>query len=61
VRLPDNIERELRSIEADYNARPGQRAGAARLRSLRWAVEDALRRLGYQEKDREVSNEHDAH
>ena len=39
MRLPDDIEREIRIIEAEYDVRPGQHAGSAKLLDLRWAIE----------------------
>jgi hypothetical protein len=45
MKLPDAIEAELRIIEADYDRRPGQHAGPARLRGLRSAIERDLAAL----------------
>lgn len=47
MRLPNRIEKEIRAIEAEYDARPGQHAGNARLRSLRHAIEDFLKEHGW--------------
>ena len=47
MRLPDAIEREIRTIEAEYAQILRQHAGTPRLRGLRWAIEDELKRLGY--------------
>jgi hypothetical protein len=44
MKLPDDIERELQRIEAEYQARGGQQAGVPRLRALRQAIANALRR-----------------
>lgn len=43
MRLPPLIEQAIREIEADYDGRPGQRVGPARLHSLRFAIEDYMR------------------
>lgn len=45
MRLPDRIEREIKLIEMEYAARPGQHAGTPRLRSLRYAIEDFLKTI----------------
>jgi hypothetical protein len=44
MRLPDKIENEIRELEMQIDARPGQHAGNARLRSLRHAIENFMRR-----------------
>lgn len=43
MRLPDRIEREIRAIEMEYAARPGQHAGTPRLWGLRYAIEDFMK------------------
>ena len=39
MRLPPLIEQEIRYIEAEYDRKPGQHAGSAKLRDLRWEIE----------------------
>lgn len=46
MRLPDNIERAIQEIEADVDRRPGQHAGSCRLHSLRFAIEDFMKKVG---------------
>lgn len=43
MKLPEAIELEIRAIEHDYAASPGQRAGSPRLRGLRSVVETMCR------------------
>jgi len=47
MKLPDELERELQAIEADYAARGGQQAGASRLRGLRAALDAIPATVGY--------------
>lgn len=44
MRLPNNIEKAITSIEADYMAYTKQHAGTPRLRELRWAIEEFMRK-----------------
>lgn len=43
VKLPVAVERELQAVEHSMAQLPGQKAGPPRLRSLRIAIEDALK------------------
>jgi hypothetical protein len=43
MRLPPFIESAIREIEAEYDHRPGQHVGPARLQRLRFAVEDYMK------------------
>ena len=45
MKLPENIERDLREIEAEYAARGGQQAGTPRVRAIRASIEAELQRL----------------
>lgn len=44
MRLPDDIEREIKRLEAEIDQRAGQHAGNARLWDLRHAIEFYLKR-----------------
>ena len=44
MKLPKDIERDLRAVEQDYAARDVQQAGLPRLRSLRASIELELQR-----------------
>lgn len=47
MRLPDAIEKAIREIELEYSRRGGQQAGIPRLHSLRFAIEDFLKSIGW--------------
>ena len=54
MRLPDDIEREIQNAENYLDSLPGQHAGSARLRDLRWQVEKFLKAMGWSySKDKE--------
>jgi hypothetical protein len=48
MRLPATVEHELRALERQLDAAPGQHAGPTRLRGLRAAIAAALERAGGQ-------------
>jgi hypothetical protein len=60
MRLPQDIERELKSVEAAFDSLPGMKAGPSRLRGLRSAIESALK-IRSAENERETIEDILAH
>lgn len=43
MRLPPRIEKQIRDLESFFDRMPGQHSSPAKLRDLRWSIEDFMR------------------